>query len=85
MTRADTKTFANVYETIMKPEYAVVRFTIYTGKTWTDDSKAPCGCTGRDGVCEYHRDGEDEIEVAPCGCSEKYAVTCEYHTSEADA
>ena len=79
MTRADIKTFANVYDTIMKPEYAAVRFTIYTGLAWVDDSNAPCGCTGYDGVCEYHRGNPDNFAVAPCGCSEKYNITCEYH------
>jgi len=54
-----------------------VQFVLYTNMP-TSDAEAPCGCYGRDGVCEYHR--FSEIEVANCGCSVEYKVVCDYHT-----
>jgi hypothetical protein len=42
---------------------------------------APCGCTGYDDPCEYHRRGGElcDDKVAPCFCSREYNTLCEYH------
>lgn len=52
---------------------------IFTGSGGTC-AEAPCGCTGYDEPCEYHRDGgRCEDLVAGCFCSKKYGTTCDYH------
>ncbi len=65
-----------LYNTITR--YPTVQFVLYTNQTATDD-EAPCGCYGRDGTCDYHRD--EDPETAPCGCSESFNLTCSYHVS----
>jgi hypothetical protein len=67
-------TFNILYKTLAR--YPSVTFVCYTG-IHTSDSEAPCGCYGRDGTCEYHR--EKESETAVCGCSVDYKIVCEYH------
>lgn len=69
------RAFYILYKTFA--HYPTVQFVCYTGIP-TSDSEAPCGCYGRDGTCDYHRDGEEEI--AACGCSTEYAIKCTYHT-----
>ncbi len=50
---------------------------LYTGIS-TSDYHAPCGCTGYDNVCDYHR--YYEPVVAECYCSKEYGTLCSYHT-----
>ena len=45
----------------------------------TSDHDSPCGCTGYDNVCDYHRHGE--YEVAECFCSDLMKTRCSYHQS----
>ena len=64
-------------EALEATEATHASITIYTGIP-TSDSEAPCGCTGYDDVCWYHRYRED---VAECYCSQKYQTLCDYHAT----
>ena len=66
--------FVKLYSTLTR--YPSVQFVVYTNLPATD-AEAPCGCHGYDGVCEYHRIGDED--TAPCGCSTEFTITCEYH------
>jgi hypothetical protein len=52
-------------------------FTIYTNRE-TSDYEAPCGCTGYDEPCDWHR-GYNRSDFASCLCSHTYNITCNYH------
>jgi hypothetical protein len=65
----------NLYGAVLL-KHPSVHFVLYTNME-TSDAEAPCGCYGRDSVCEYHRFGEPE--VAHCGCSTLHKIVCEYH------
>ncbi len=63
-----------LYKTLAR--YPSIQFVLYTNLTATDD-EAPCGCYGRDGTCDYHR--EEEPDTAVCGCSVSFDIKCAYH------
>lgn len=44
-----------------------------------DEYHAPCGCTGYDGVCDWHHGWDESYDFAPCLCSVKHNIKCEYH------
>jgi hypothetical protein len=69
-----THALYTLYKTLTR--YPSVQFVCYTGIP-TSDSEAPCGCYGRDGTCDYHR--EEEPDTAPCGCSVSFRIKCAYH------
>jgi hypothetical protein len=69
--------FTTLYKTLV--HYSTVQFVCYTA-AHTSDSEAPCGCYGRDGTCDYHRD--EDPGTAICGCSAESKVVCDYHCCE---
>jgi hypothetical protein len=52
-------------------------YAIYTDFNYCDYI-SPCGCSGYDEPCDWHR-GYDNADFAPCLCSKKYEIKCEYH------
>ncbi len=69
-----------LYKTLLRTPS--VQFVLYTNRHATD-MVAPCGCYGRDGVCDYHR-SDEEPDTAICGCSEFFNINCAYHTHSAE-
>jgi hypothetical protein len=68
---------ASILRFMTKARYSALTFVLYLDAE-SSDADAPCGCHGYDSVCEHHRNPEDS-EVADCGCSDCYGITCPYH------
>ncbi len=69
---------ATAYMNQLMAKYADSNIVILTD-IFCDEYHAPCGCTGYDGVCEYHRGYDEESDFAPCLCSVRHNIKCAYH------
>lgn len=73
-----TSESATAYMNQLMKTYADSNIVILTD-IFCDEYHSPCGCTGYDGVCDWHRGYDDMPDFAQCLCSPRHNIKCTYH------